>query len=41
MAKTQEPLAAYCAKRDFAKTTEPRGERLRSAKGARSRRQSV
>src|SRR4030095_304737 len=34
MAKnSREPLAAYWAKRDFAKTTEPRGERTSSGKG--------
>jgi bifunctional non-homologous end joining protein LigD len=30
--KTEEPLARYWAKRDFAKTTEPRGERASSGK---------
>jgi hypothetical protein len=30
--KTEEPLARYWAKRDFAKTTEPRGEHARSGK---------
>src|SRR4030095_2725319 len=34
MAKnSREPLAAYWAKRDFAKTAEPRGERTSSGKG--------
>src|SRR5215813_10209356 len=30
--KNQEPLAEYWAKRDFAKTSEPRGERVSSGK---------
>ena len=30
--KTEEPLARYWAKRDFAKTTEPRGEHASSGK---------